>query len=480
MSVLKNKSERLARKIKGQLAHFGRSEDGTIIVMTITWLLLFLIVGGMAVDFMRFESRRAMLQSTADRAVLAAADLSQTLDPKDVVADYFAKSEFPDTIIGEISVDPSGKTRSVGVNAIVEMPTTFLRMLTIYNLDAPASATAIEGIANVEVSLILDISGSMEGTKIVELRKAAKKFVSVLLTDEYKDRVSISLIPYSQQVNAGPLILDQMNVVRNHEFSHCVDFTDAEMSLVPLDLSKSYLHEQHYQWNSSSGNQITEPICPFYDYERIIPVTQDKDELDKEIDKLQPRGGTAIYLGMKWGLSLLDPSMNDAIKEIVKNDPKDGIFADRPEAYAVAGEANATQKVIVLMTDGQNSNSDRLRPEYYKNADDIAHWAEFNMWYSVRNHMGGSYGTDILNFLTYRRFTPESGDTMLKALCDEAKKPVRNIIIYAIAVEAGSHGTTQMANCASSTGHFFDVSSDKMEETFEGIARQITELRLSL
>ena len=58
---------------------FRKEEDGVMIAFSLFILLLMLIVGGMAVDFMRLEARRSLIQGVADRATLAAADLDQTL-----------------------------------------------------------------------------------------------------------------------------------------------------------------------------------------------------------------------------------------------------------------------------------------------------------------------------------------------------------------------------------------------------------------
>ena len=77
MPKVNSLTERLAifkRSRVAFLKQFGRDEDGSIIVLTLLLLFGMLIVGGMAVDFMRYESRRAQLQSVSDRAVLAAAD----------------------------------------------------------------------------------------------------------------------------------------------------------------------------------------------------------------------------------------------------------------------------------------------------------------------------------------------------------------------------------------------------------------------
>jgi Flp pilus assembly protein TadG len=203
------------RLLAARIRSFGRDEGGAVIVMTIMFLGLMMIMGGMAVDFMRFESRRTMLQSVADRAVLAAAELKQDKDEAAVVVDYFKKAGFDGTIVGTPDVISNSDFSSVGVVASYELDSIYLKMLGIEKLAAPAAATAVEGIANIEVSLVVDISGSMREdvvptdgsaatqTKIQTLRTAATTFAETILTDKYKDKISLSLVPYSEHVNAG-------------------------------------------------------------------------------------------------------------------------------------------------------------------------------------------------------------------------------------------------------------------------------------
>ncbi len=81
--------------LTARLTHILRSEDGNLFVVFVPLLFIMAIWGGIAVDLMRFESRRAALQGVTDRAVLAAANLDQKLDPKAVVFDYFTKAEWP-------------------------------------------------------------------------------------------------------------------------------------------------------------------------------------------------------------------------------------------------------------------------------------------------------------------------------------------------------------------------------------------------
>ncbi|MEO0931364.1 MAG: pilus assembly protein TadG-related protein, partial [Pseudomonadota bacterium] len=51
------------------LRMFKRDEEGGVLVLTLLLMVLMLVMGGMAVDLMRFEERRVVLQNVSDRAV---------------------------------------------------------------------------------------------------------------------------------------------------------------------------------------------------------------------------------------------------------------------------------------------------------------------------------------------------------------------------------------------------------------------------
>ena len=83
---------------RSRLGRFHREEDGVFIAFSMFIMVIILMVAGIGVDTMRFEMERTRLQNTVDRAVLAAADLDQTLAPKAVVEDYFVKAGITDVV----------------------------------------------------------------------------------------------------------------------------------------------------------------------------------------------------------------------------------------------------------------------------------------------------------------------------------------------------------------------------------------------
>lgn len=142
-------------------------------------------VGG-ALDFARSYTIAAELQSAIDTGVLAAASLSQTGDPEDVVRSYIeaAIAEHNGTIenlVVTVTPNVALNARDVHAQADITISTLLLGVIGINYLDMSREAEATEQIQNLEISLVLDISGSMSGSKIEALREAAADFIDVVL-----------------------------------------------------------------------------------------------------------------------------------------------------------------------------------------------------------------------------------------------------------------------------------------------------------
>lgn len=449
---------------------FADDENGTVTIFACFMIAIMVLVGGIGVDMMRHEMERTQMQATADRAVLAAADLDQTLDPETVVRDYFAKSGMPD-YISSVTVDEGLNYRTVTVDATNTISTQFMDLMGVPTLNVPAFAQAEEKVNKVEISLVLDISGSMgRNSRIQNLRPAAKEFVNTVLKDESEDLISVSIVPYSAHVNAGPDIMNHMNVNTDHSYSHCIEFDDEHFDTTGIDWNNSYDQMQHFaRWNPGR-NDLDETVCPRFSYERITPLSQDKTALNNQIDNLQPRANTSIFLGMKWASILLDPTFNDVAVELADDDVIDDVFADRPAAY----NDSETFKTVILMTDGVNVATDRIQPWYYDNDSEIVHWSRYNAGWYVDNYVSWRYRDNFF----FQKYSASKGDTLLNSVCDAAK--AQNIVIWSIGFEVNDHGANVMENCASSPSHFFRVEGIEISEAFKAIARQINQLRLTL
>lgn len=449
---------------------FATREDGSMTIFAVYMFMMMLLVCGIGVDLMRNEMERVRLQNTVDRAVLAAADLDQELDPEAVVADYFNKAGMSD-YLNSVTVDEGLNYRVVTANASTTYDTQFMRLMGVPEMVVPALGTAEERIANVEISIVLDISGSMGGNnKIRNMRDAAKVFVDTVVREETEDLISVSLIPYSEHVNAGPDLFNKLSTNQLHNFSHCIEIPDAQYKQAKLDRSVVYKQGQHFQWGHDSKNRVRRPMCPSADYERITAHSQNANALKTQIGKLQATGSTSIFIGMKWATALLDPDFRPVIQQLVNEGLVDTEFQTRPAAYSDV----ETLKTIVLMTDGQNWYSNRIADWAYDTPSEAVHWSKNNFWYYMYDVVPSG---DRWKWYEAEIYTPSTGDTYLSQICKAAKD--KGIVVWSIGFEVTNHSATQMQNCASSPTHFFRVEGVEITEAFKSIARTINQLRLT-
>lgn len=433
-------------------------------------ILMMILVCGIGVDLMRNEMERTNVQATMDRAILAAADLDQTLDPEGVVNDYFAKAGLSE-FLTSVTVDEGINYRTVSAVAKGTSPTRFMHLMGVDELPVPAGGTAEERVENVEISMVLDISGSMgRNSKMENLQVAANAFIDTVIQDTTDDLISISLIPYTAQVNAGPGIFDELRTNRRHNYSHCIDFEPNDFLTTTLSFTRTYEQMQHFEegYNYYSSERIGNPGCPQQDFERIVPFTQNKTSLKATINDYRARANTSIHLGMKWGVAMLDPSFRPITQALALDNKIEGVFASRPKAY----DDVETIKTIVLMTDGENVNTTRIQPWYYNSSSEYVHWSKYPLYWYLNNHNVGSWSN-----WRYTKYTSGQADTMLSNICDAAK--TKGIIVWSIGFEVTNHSAGVMEDCASSPSHFFRVEGVEITEAFEAIAKQINQLRLT-
>ena len=470
---------------------FLQDEAGSITILGLLLLVLMLFVGAMAVDFMRFESRRARLQSVADRAVLAAAKLDQQLDAAEVVRGYFDAEGHAGALVGDPVIDSSGAMRSVAVTAQLELNTFFLRLMGMNTLRTVVASSAIEGTSNIEISLILDTSGSMGrriaggGTRMDALQAAANDFVDALLIPDYEDQISISLVSYSEHVSLGNDIYNAINATDpvlvdpdGTTFANparCVDVPVSDFKTTAFDNSKRYEQVEHYDAAGRAGHPGPDlPICPVKAQDGIIPLSQSASTLKGAINALEPQTNTSIHAGLKWGVTLLDPTFRSILNTIPSIDPE--FRGDRPSDYTDSNGAIETVKYVVLMTDGENVQGYRLiKSAGYATAAHRQYWANsnYNRWNNNRRNSP---------FPTYNFEEPglsaATKNTLMQDICQAAKDA--GIVIYTIAMEATTGGEAEMKACASSPdNHYFETSAADVANAFQRIARQITDLRLN-
>ncbi|MEM1078576.1 MAG: TadE/TadG family type IV pilus assembly protein [Pseudomonadota bacterium] len=354
------------------LVRFWQDEAGVLTGFSLYIFILMMMIAGLTIDIMRYEAVRTRLQATSDRAVLAAADLDQTTDAVAVVEDYFEKAGMSDYLEG-VQVAKGLNYKEVEARVSAEIPTWFMNMSGIDTLNAFARSKAEERIQNIEVSLVVDISGSMgSNSKIQNLRTAADKFVRTMMaandniTEDGTGLTSVSIIPYHAVVNVPDYLLAKYNVSKQQEVTNCVRFAPSDFQSISLSTTDALDRLAHFDRNNSNlytqngDRKIGRPWCQIGDYGAILPLSTSLTDLTGKVASLGAGGNTATDLGMKWAAALLDPGSQDVVTDLIDEGHLDGALAGRPVAY----EDTETIKVIVLMTDGENTSQYDLKNKF--------------------------------------------------------------------------------------------------------------------
>lgn len=362
---------------KAFLHRFWQSDNGNTTLVCVYLTAAIAIVTGGAIDMMRYEAIRTEMQHVLDRAVLAAADLDQEAVPSDVAVDYVHTAGLGDAL-ASVTVDEGLNYRTVSATGETDVQTYFMKMVGIDSMEAPALSTAEEKISKVEISLILDRSGSMswesvsgKPTKIENLRDAAKEFVETVITptEDIYDQTTVSLISYNANVSLGPTVSQYFTLDDSHDYSSCVTFNDNEFNTLEITEDQVLKRLSHFDLSSTNEwtTEIQDPWCPDDTYGRMVVHSSDPEFLKGEIDNLGANGNTAIDLGMKWGVALLTPAARPVVSAMMADGHIGGAAQDRPAEFT----DTEAMKVIVLMTDGENTTQYDLRSNLKSGYSDV-------------------------------------------------------------------------------------------------------------
>ena len=146
--------------------------------------------------------------------------------------------------------------------------------------------------------MVVDVSGSMSGSKIASLRSAASQAVSTLISPATGDRVRISIIPYASSVNIGSPLDD---LVFDPAVNDIGGYTNCSRERTGLE-ALTDAPPADGQWYEGDA-----PACPDA---IILPLTNDTTALNNRLDDLQASGKTAGHIGLAWGLNTISPRWN--------------------------------------------------------------------------------------------------------------------------------------------------------------------------
>ncbi|WP_247743298.1 TadE/TadG family type IV pilus assembly protein [Shimia sp. R10_1] len=392
----------------GLISRFRKEEDGVMVAFAVILVIMMIAIGGIGADMMKAEMERTRLQHTLDRAVLAAADLDQERTPTAVVEDYFQKSGVDvDTVTTDSETIPifeGGPPIYRRVSAVADAQSTFRASETaarfrhawrgdiedrelVEKVNIRAAGTAIESIGNVEISLVLDVSGSMNSnSRLSNLKIAAREFIDTMDDNTIDGTLSVSVVPYATQVAVPDNLFGQLTTTGENAYSNCINFRGSDFSNTQISTHSPYQRTMHFDpWyrydnRDSSPSPVNQmPVCEFDSRREAMVMESDRSTLKNYINNLTARGNTSIDVGMKWGTALVDPTFEPIAANLIKSGDVSSDFADRPYAYGT----NDSMKVVVLMTDGQNTSQYYIRDDFRS--------GESNVWYNEQQDFYSIY-----------------------------------------------------------------------------------------
>lgn len=291
---------------------------------------------GAAIDYGRGLNMKTRLGHATDAAALAVGswtDLSED-EVQERVEAFFA-ANYPEEELGTVvDIDVVANDATVTIAASGEVDTTVMRIVGYDKLDVRVVAEVSKERSKIELGMMLDVTGSMGGQKMDDLKTAAKDLVDILLADgSGLKKARIGLAPYSAAVNAGVYsdgVSDSVSVdgcVFEREGSHAYD-----------DFAPTAGYFLGAMPDPGSPNNWKYG-CP---RSEVLPITDDKTLLRNTIDSYRTGGWTAGHLGVAWAWYLISPNWSSIWPA-----------ASSPDPYS----EKKTLKAVILMTDGEFNTS---------------------------------------------------------------------------------------------------------------------------
>lgn len=313
---------------------FNGSDRGTIAPLFGMMMLAVVISIGLAIDMARGTRLSQDAGGALDAAALAAAkslrlDNAADAELLSLANDYF-DANFSGLPVSErrITAEIDRINHGVTLTAELTIDSSLAGIVGQDKINVVTRSEAVYDVRNVELSMMLDVSGSMAGSKIADLKTASSDLVEILLdANGNGSDHKIGIAPFSTSVNAGSYAatignrFDRRGRAYAGASTTCLSdrsgtnaFTDANPTLGTFNMRAT--------------------SCPT---STVLPLTNDRDILLDHIDGLRANGMTAGHLGTAWAWYILSPQWASLW-------PADSA----PVAY---GEEDY-QKVAILMTDG--------------------------------------------------------------------------------------------------------------------------------
>lgn len=422
-----------------------RNQDGSVGMLFGLALIPMVAAAGVAIDYSRASQARSQLQAAADSAVLAVARQAPALTDAQLTEEaqrHFEAvlTQRPDLHAAPVSVTRNG--RKVQIVAAGVLPTTFMKVLGLYQMDVATRVEAGFGDRKVEIALALDNTGSMaSANKMVELKKATRNLLAAAraAAPSGGGMIKVSIVPFDTGVRVDASAYRNQSWLAFQDSPPSPAFNDIRARMATqagwqgciTDRGPGYDANDRRAQNALAESLHPAVICGNGNLASIQPLTDNWSALEATVNSMQPSGCTNVTIGARFGMATLSPT---------------DVFG---AGAAPFGDAN-TDKYLIVLTDGDNTNNRFVRT----------------------SDCGGGSGAaaDI--------------DAKTRAMCADIKaKSTRggrpDVKVFTVRVINGNR--TLLSDCATNASMYKEVSdASQIDAVFRDIIKEITALRLTM
>lgn len=436
---------------------FAANERGNLGIIFGLAVIPFTLFVGAGVDIGRWLHAREETISAMDAAVLAGARALQLNSTDSNGAITVAQSYYAENTKGRltllddnISFAPADSNTTFRSNGNAHIETPFLALANVQSLpllkkDGSEYAKAVLSVGgktetNVEIAMMLDVTGSMQGQKFTDMKTAATDLVNIVMADTSSgNTVKMGIVPFAEGVrlpasaNAaargtpGPPIsgtyYNRWGQPQNYSYSASACVAERTGANRYTDVAPG------------PGNYVLTVFgnCGLNADDEVLPLTSNKTSLTNKIKNLDIAGATAGQIGTAWAWYLLSPNWKTLW----------------PSSAALAYNPGGLQKIAVLMTDG-----------------------EYNTEYDAKGIQTGQPGAG----------NAANGDSTTQARAVCAAMKTAGITVYTVGFDLGGNrtATDTLKGCATDTTKFYNTTTgDQLKQAFRDIALKINQLYLT-
>ena len=421
------------------LRRLRKSQRGNVTMTFALALIPMIGAVGAAVDYSRANSARTAMQAALDSTGLILSRDAQSLTAAQLSAKaqsvFMANFNRPDVknvAVNSTFSSPQAGSFQLQMNASGTVDTTFT---SIWQPDMAISSTAqiVWGMKRLELVLALDNTGSMQSNnKMTQLKLAAKDMLKTLQNAAKKpDDIKVGIVPFATDVNVGTTNVNAAWVrwtewdaangsCSKSSYKNKSACDNANGTWTPANRNTwngcVWDRDQNYDTNNSAAS-INLPSTLYSAHQAadcpvsMMTLTNDWSGLNSKVDAMQPDGNTNVTIGLQVAFQMLSPVA----------------------PFNAASPQNDLDKVIVLLTDGDNTE---------------------NRWSTNQSTI----------------------DARTTLACTNAK--AANIKLYTVRVINGN--ATLLKNCATKQDMYYDVqNAAQLTAVFSNIAQNLANLRLS-